>query len=186
MSQRYRTIVADPPWRYDGGFWTTSHNPRTGARSNPKRVRLPYEAMTVEEISALPVAAIAAEDAWLFLWTTNRYLVDAFGIAEAWGFRYRQAIVWLKDRSNGLVATIAPIHSEHLLVCKRGRPARLGAFPSSVIEVNRTKAHSTKPDVFLDHIEACCPGPYAELFARRARFGWDYPIGDQALGGIAA
>lgn len=164
MSERYRTIVADPPWSYDE-FWTTSHHARTGACSNPKRVRLPYEAMSVEEIAALPVERLAE---------------------DAWGFRYRQAIVWLKDRSNGLIATIAPIHSEHLLVCKRGKPKRIGAFPSSVVEANRTKVHSTKPDVFLGLIEASCPGPYAELFARRARFGWDYPIGDQSLGGVAA
>lgn len=44
-------------------------------------------------------------------------------------------------------------------------------------------AHSAKPDAFLDLVEQVSCGPYAELFARRARFGWDYPIGDQALGG---
>lgn len=46
--------------------------------------------------------------------------------------------------------------------------------------------HSEKPEAFLDIVEQVSPGPYAELFARRARFGWDYPIGDQSLGGIAA
>jgi N6-adenosine-specific RNA methylase IME4 len=46
--------------------------------------------------------------------------------------------------------------------------------------------HSAKPEAFLDIVEQVSPGPYAELFARRARFGWDYPIGDQALGGVAA
>jgi len=49
-----------------------------------------------------------------------------------------------------------------------------------------SKIHSAKPDAALDLIEQASPGPYAELFARRARFGWDYPIGDQALGGEAA
>lgn len=46
--------------------------------------------------------------------------------------------------------------------------------------------HSAKPEAFLDLVEQVSPGPYAELFGRRARFGWDYPIGDQALGGVAA
>ncbi len=32
----------------------------------------------------------------------------------------------------------------------------------------------------IDMVEQVSPGPYAELFARRARFGWDYPIGDHA------
>jgi N6-adenosine-specific RNA methylase IME4 len=41
--------------------------------------------------------------------------------------------------------------------------------------------HSAKPDGFLDMVEAMSPGPYLELFARRARFGWDY-WGDESLG----
>jgi len=42
-------------------------------------------------------------------------------------------------------------------------------------------AHSAKPDAFLDIVEQVSPGPYVELFARRARFGWDY-WGDESLG----
>jgi N6-adenosine-specific RNA methylase IME4 len=42
-------------------------------------------------------------------------------------------------------------------------------------------AHSRKPDAWLDLIERVSPGPYVELFARRARFGWDY-WGDESLG----
>jgi N6-adenosine-specific RNA methylase IME4 len=36
-----------------------------------------------------------------------------------------------------------------------------------------TQGHSVKPDAFLDLVESWCPGPYAELFCRRPRFGWD-------------
>lgn len=42
-------------------------------------------------------------------------------------------------------------------------------------------AHSEKPEAFVDLVERVSPGPYVELFARRARFGWDY-WGDQSLG----
>jgi N6-adenosine-specific RNA methylase IME4 len=137
--------------------------------------------MTVEEIAALPVAGLAEPDAFLFLWTTNRYLGDAFGVIGAWGFEYRQAIVWSKAKDHCLPATVAPIHAEFLLVGKRGKPKRTGTFPSSVIDANRTKQHSSKPDVFLDYIEQSTPGPYLEMFARRARFGWSY-WGDESLG----
>jgi hypothetical protein len=44
-------------------------------------------------------------------------------------------------------------------------------------------AHSAKPDAFLDMVEVVSPGPFAELFARRARFGWAYPLGNQSLSG---
>jgi N6-adenosine-specific RNA methylase IME4 len=178
---RYRTIVADPPWPYDGGFWTTSHNARTGATWDAKRKQLPYTPMPLAEIATLPVADLAADDAFLFLWTTSRYLPDAFGIARDWDFTYCQVLVWSKSKDHYLPAAVAPIHAEFLLACKRGSPSRQGTFPSSVIEANRTKMHSAKPEAFLDYIEQTCPGPYLELFARRARFGWDY-WGDESLG----
>jgi N6-adenosine-specific RNA methylase IME4 len=34
--------------------------------------------------------------------------------------------------------------------------------------------HSQKPEAFLDMVEETFPGPRLEMFARRARFGWDY------------
>jgi N6-adenosine-specific RNA methylase IME4 len=41
--------------------------------------------------------------------------------------------------------------------------------------------HSAKPEAFLDIVEQVSPGPYLEMFARRARFGWDY-YGNESLG----
>jgi N6-adenosine-specific RNA methylase IME4 len=183
---RYRTIVADPPWAYDDGFGTSSHNARTGRRWNAKRMPLPYPAMSPGAIAALPVAEMAHSDAFLFFWTTNRYLPDAFGIISDWGFRYRQTIVWRKtgDGAGSLPAAVAPIHNEFLLVAKVGKPARGVCFPSSVIDAPRGRFHSTKPDVFLDLVEQVSPGPYLELFARRQRLGWD-TWGDEALEHVA-
>jgi N6-adenosine-specific RNA methylase IME4 len=43
--------------------------------------------------------------------------------------------------------------------------------------------HSEKPEAFLDIVEQVSPGPYLEMFARRARFGWDY-WGDESLGTV--
>jgi hypothetical protein len=47
----------------------------------------------------------------------------------------------------------------------------------------RRGAHSAKPDAFVDLVEQVSPGPYLEVFARRARFGWDY-AGDGSLGTV--
>ena len=49
----------------------------------------------------------------------------------------------------------------------------------SVVAAN-VEAHSAKPECFLDFIETISPAPRVELFARRARFGWDY-WGDESL-----
>jgi len=43
--------------------------------------------------------------------------------------------------------------------------------------------HSAKPGEFYELVEAVTPGPRLELFARRARAGWD-AWGDQAPGAV--
>jgi len=170
----YRTIVADPPWDYPEGF-------ALGPGHGTLEVRpLPYGPMTVEDICELPVHELADCDCRLFLWTTNRYLDDAFIVMRAWRFKYRQTLVWHKLDAN-LPASIAPNSAEFLLVGTKGSPARTGTLPSAVIGTTRKGGHSAKPEAWLDHIEAVSPGPYVELFARRARFGWDY-WGNQSLG----
>jgi len=174
---KYRTIVADPPWHYDAMPIGGANPGSFGATRD-----LGYLTMTIAEITALPVAELAADDAVLWLWTTNRWLPQTFAVMDAWGFAYRQTLVWGKN--NPLpVGSVAPSAAEFLLVGRRGKPKTGWAFPSSVIVTPRpsSRIHSTKPDCFLDYIEATSPAPRLELFARRARFGWDY-WGDQSLG----
>jgi N6-adenosine-specific RNA methylase IME4 len=174
---RYRTIVADPPWEYPEGFARNKGGRYADGTSGTEVVSLPYRSMSVAEIAALPIRGMASPDAWLWLWTTNRYVQHAFEVAHLWGFTYKQLIVWHKsDGHPRFPSTIAPNRSEYLLVCKRGHPKRLGVLDSTVISVPFNPArmrHSEKPEVFLDHIERICPGPYLELFARRNRLGWD-------------
>jgi N6-adenosine-specific RNA methylase IME4 len=176
---KYRTIVADPPWHYGDKFASFTH----GGNGPEKANGLPYASMTLAEISALPVANLAADDSRLFLWTTNRYLPASFTVLEAWGFRYVQNLVWHKTGNpSPLGGSIAPQHHEHLLVAVRGKPDRSGRLASSVVDAPAPIfGHSTKPEAFLDFIEIVSPGPYVELFARRARFGWHY-WGDESLG----
>ena len=173
---KYATIVADPPWRYDEGF---PQGPAHGVGRST--VPLPYPSMSVDEIAALDVAALADRSAWLFVWTTSKYLPQTFGIIEAWGFTYTQTITWRKTGCpSPFVTSVAPSHSEFLLAAKRGDPGRLGAFPSSVVDAPAQSQHSRKPDVFMDYIEEISEGPYLEMFSRRARFGWS-TWGNQAL-----
>jgi N6-adenosine-specific RNA methylase IME4 len=172
----YRTIVADPPWAYDDGFSTRSRTP--GRWTGPtRRYALPYQSMSIDAIRALPVNDLAGRDARLFLWTTNRYLEEAFDVIRAWHFRYRQTLTWKK--LDALSGSVAP-NSEFLLVAARGSPGLKSRLPNAVIEHAQTKTHSRKPDIFLDLIESISPGPYLELFARRQRLWWD-TWGNEAL-----
>ena len=53
--------------------------------------------MSIEELCALPVADLAAEDSALFLWATFPQLPEALRLIKAWGFSYKTAaFVWLK------------------------------------------------------------------------------------------
>lgn len=166
----YQTIVADPPWEQG----SIAHGSPDGIGTR----ELPYPSMGIEEICALPIHTLAARDCRLFLWTTNRFLEDAFVVQRHWGFRYVQTLVWHKPNQNPNGGSLAP-NLEFLLVCRRGAPRRKARLPHAMIQASRTE-HSVKPELFLDLIEQCSPGPYLELFARRQRLGWD-TWGNQSL-----
>lgn len=72
--------------------------------------------------------------------------------------------------------------SEFVLYARKGKPEHLERADATWWEWPRGE-HSQKPDAFLDLVERHPPGPYVELFARRARFGWDY-AGDGSLGTV--
>lgn len=177
MSGRYRTIVADPPWDY-GADAARQPQWNTGAEGVTRRP-MPYRALSIDAIEALPVYDYADRDARLFLWTTNRFLHAAFHVIPAWGFEYRQTLVWHKTHGpSPWGGSVAPNHAEFLLVAVHGQPEG-GRLASSVIAAPR-QSHSVKPEAFLDLIEQISVGPYLELFARRQRLGWD-TWGNEAL-----
>jgi N6-adenosine-specific RNA methylase IME4 len=89
----------------------------TGSR--PKTRFLPYSAMPLDKIRGLPVADLAMPGAYLFLWTPQRYLWDAKLIAETWGWKPLETLVWCKEpRGLGGGGTFAPT-VEFVLYCRR-------------------------------------------------------------------
>lgn len=185
--ERYRTILADPPWRVAGSQDDTRPWCSKGGRRN-RETFFPYQTQEIEWIKSLPVSDLAEKDAHLYLWVPARFNREGFGVdvVRAWGFEVVSEIVW--DKINfGLGKFPRPQH-EILLVCRRGTlPFQLNNIGSVQrwhalrAKGNGGRIHSAKPDGALDLIEQASPGPYLELFARRARFGWDY-WGDESLG----
>ena len=82
--KKYKTIYADPPWMEKGGGKI-----KRGADRH-------YELMKTKDIMALPIANLAEENCHLYLWTTNNFLLDAFKVMAAWGFKYKTKITWVK------------------------------------------------------------------------------------------
>ena len=171
---RYRTIVADPPWKYGTGKFDTS-----GAERTKSSAQLRYDTMTIDDIAGLPVGDMAEDDAHLWLWGTNMKLGLAYQVVEAWGFEPITLLIWCKKQSG--VGQYLRNNTEHCILASRGKPQPPETKPISTWFVWPRGQHSAKPDAFYDLVEQVSPGPYVELFARRARFGWDY-WGDQSLG----
>jgi N6-adenosine-specific RNA methylase IME4 len=143
--------------------------------------------MTIAAIRALPVIEIAAEQAHLYLWTTNRHLHEAFHVAESWGFRHAQTLIWTKQPLGSFLGGAFGANVEFVLFCRRGVLPTTGSSATAWFDWDRVGAgsHSRKPEAFLDLVEQISPGPYLELFARRQRLGWD-TWGDEALNHLEA
>ena len=178
MGTRYRTIVADPPWAYRDTATITGKVDRRAAAAEF------YPTMPDAEIAALPVLGLAADDAHLYLWVTNTRLFECrpVEIAEAWGFTYKTLLTWDKTGPLGLGRYFRG-RTEHVLFCVRGSAPIAPTLRKQNILHAPNGAHSAKPEAFYDLVERVSPGPYLELFARRARFGWDY-WGDESLNHI--
>lgn len=181
---KYRTIVVDPPWHYEswpalmsGNGEAVGATPETVWIDHKRRKPIGYQTMTVADISAVPVGSLAEPDGChLYLWTTNHYLPEAFGVLRSWGFRYGQTLVWAKTpRGLGPGGTFAQ-NAEFILFGRRGSLRHLRRLDSVWFNWPRPMpygGHSRKPEHFLDIVEQVSPGPYVELFARRHRLGWD-------------
>ena len=187
---KFRTIVADPPWpikNTGGRTQSTAGNWRGKWLGYISEV--PYRTMTIEEIAALRVDDLAEDDAHLYLWGINAFIPELYKVAEAWGFKPSTLLTWAKAPMGLGLGGAYTITTEFVLFARRGKLAPLRRMDSTWFpfkrpyNANGAPAHSAKPEAFLDMVEQVSPGPYLEMFARRARLGWDY-WGDESLGTV--
>ena len=160
-TKRYRTIVADPPWRYN---------------VKPPEGGTAYPTMEQHELLNLPIGLWAMEDSHLYLWTTNSFLVQAHQLVRAWGFEYKTLITWVKrrpvnDNWIGLGFYYRGV-TEHILFAVRGSLDVMHKDQPNIFYAPH-RGHSEKPDTFYDIAEHMSPGPYLDVFARKQRMGWD-------------
>ncbi len=178
--KRYRTLVADPPWGYRDKLGGPQER---GAEGH-------YGTMTMPELYSMPVGLWAENDALLWLWTTNAFMVEAHKLAEGWGFTPRTIMTWIKGRliienhEPKLIQQIGMGHflrnsTEHIVLAVRGKiDVRNHDVPSAFIAPRLE--HSEKPAAFYDMVERMSPGPYLDVFARKQRLRWD-TFGNEAF-----
>lgn len=176
----YQVIYADPPWRFRVRSETSA-----GIKKSPSaHYRTPH----LDEVKALPVADVAARDAWLFMWTTWPHLMDgsAFALAQAWsdpanpwtgrtgGTWAKRPRGWRGDPNAWQMGTgyIFRSASELLLVFGRGR-VPWTAKGERNLWIAPVRAHSQKPEEVRDMLRRSTTGPRLEMFANDDAEGFD-------------
>jgi N6-adenosine-specific RNA methylase IME4 len=185
MPQRggYRCGMIDFPWWWSGG-----------KKGRPQH----YARMRDREIMALGRAVADLghpEGCWWGMWCTGAKAPVAFTVARALQLRFSgRGFVWIKllksidprqivmmheygrDLHTGMGFTTRK-NAEDLWLFKTGKPKRISKAIHEVI-LSPLLEHSEKPDEAYARFERFCPGPRADIFARRVRPDWD-GFGDQ-------
>lgn len=98
-------------------------------------------------------------------------------LLTAWGFTFKSAGAWAKQSSTGECWAFGTGYvfrsaAEFYLVGAIGKP-RVGSRSIRNLIAAPVREPSRKPDQLHADVEALYAGPYAELFARQRRPGWD-------------
>lgn len=171
MGKKYNIIYCDAPWQYQN--WTAKKNGAAKAH---------YNGLTTEELCALPVKDIAADNCALFFWITHPKMVEGchLPIFDAWGFRpISTAFTWVKTNANGSpymgIGFYTRGDSELCLLGIKGSMKVLSKRIRQTIISPRMK-HSAKPNIIVRSkiTELFGNLPRIELFARPPIVeGWD-------------
>ncbi|MBN2631571.1 MAG: DNA methyltransferase [Rhodobacteraceae bacterium] len=162
----YDLIMADPPW-------TMEMRSEAGEAKSPQAH---YETMSVAEIAAMPVEALAGRNCLLWMWAVAPMLPQALDVMAAWGFEFKTQGEWAKMTKHGKQAFgtgyILRGAGEPFLIGTRGAPVTTKAVRSVIIA--KAREHSRKPDEAFAAAERLMPeAKRLELFSRQSRPGWD-------------
>lgn len=136
--------------------------------------------MSIDDICALPVKEIAADDCMLFIWTTGPMIFETAKVIESWGFNYKTfGFVWVKTtndmskvRGDG-IGNYTTQNAEYCLIAAKGRYWRHSTGVKQIV-LSPKRKHSQKPDEIRTRIVHLLGDvPRVELFARQHAEGWD-------------
>lgn len=164
----FGVIYLDPPWAYLN---------YQGEKIIPQRApRQHYETLTLEELKAIPVGAMAGKNCQLIMWVIDSHLDQAIELGRSYGFIYKSILFnWIKTckitkknpqiRPRWGMGKTSRKGSEICLLFTKGSVRRLSASVHQVI-LEEPREHSQKPDCTYERIERLYDGPYLEIFSR--------------------
>lgn len=159
--EKFQTIVIDPPWPVQKILRDTRPN---------QDLTLDYPTMTLEQIGDFPLREMAFKNCHVYLWTTHKFLPDAFDLFEIWGIKYQCLLTWVKNV--GFTPFSWMYSTEHVL---------FGAIGSLELLVKgkrldfqaKVREHSRKPDEFYDLVRIVSPEPRIDVFSTEKRGGFE-------------
>jgi len=165
----YKTVMADPPWKFTNS---------TGKMAPQHQRLFRYETLSVEAICRIPVNDLTEDESHLYLWVPNAFIQEGLTVLSAWGFTYKTMLIWEKIRKDGYpdgrgVGFYFRNVTEVLLFGIKGKIRTLDPGRRQVnLFREQKREHSRKPEAAYKIIEQCSPGPFLELFYRYKREGW--------------
>lgn len=172
----YEQVVIDPPWPQRKGG-------RRAVRPHQGRA-LDYRTLPLSELFGMierNILPLARPTATIWLWTIDKFLLDAETWLRGLGYRLHARLIW--DKGNGVAPAFTVRYSHEYLLWVYRPPMQPVAATARgrylTVFHAKPREHSRKPDEAYALIDTLYPaGRRLDVFSREARPGWEQ-WGDQ-------
>ena len=186
--QKFNLIYADPAWQFS--------NKKTGGSMKSGAAHHYKSTMSVDELKAMPIDDIAADDCILVMWWVGSMPQEALDVVKSWGFTIKtmSGFVWnkLTVNNNSMfgMGFWTRQGSESAIIAIKGKPKvasrsvrAVGNYDTASLDdllgftvfsgAYPVLQHSEKPNKFREAcVELAGDVPRIELFSRKRTKGW--------------